>query len=237
MNGCRAANPAPRTELHYGSPFELLIAVMLSAQATDKSVNKATRGVVRGGEHPGRHARLGSHGLTPYIRSIGLYNSKAKHIIATCKALVTQHAGQVPHGARSVGSAAGRRAKDRQRGAQHGVSAQPTIAVDTHIFRVANRTGLAPGTTVRAVEDKLMKLVPPEYLQGCASLADPARPLRVQGAQPRMAALPHRRSVRVSAQDEGSHVRRKARTLMRTLQDITTKSEPPSAATPVSARP
>jgi endonuclease-3 len=160
----KAANPAPRTELHYRSPFELLIAVILSAQATDKGVNKATPALFRAARTPAAMLALGVDGLTPYIKTIGLYNSKAKNIIATCQALVTQHAGEVPRTRDALEKlpGVGRKTANVVLNTAFG---EATIAVDTHIFRVANRTGLAPGKTVRAVEDKLLKVVAPEYLQ------------------------------------------------------------------------
>jgi endonuclease-3 len=160
----KAANPAPRTELHYRSPFELLIAVILSAQATDKGVNKATPALFRAARTPAAMLALGVDGLTPYIKTIGLYNSKAKNIIATCQALVTQHAGEVPRTRDALENlpGVGRKTANVVLNTAFG---EATIAVDTHIFRVANRTGLAPGKTVRAVEDKLLKVVAPEYLQ------------------------------------------------------------------------
>ncbi|HLN50256.1 MAG TPA: endonuclease III [Steroidobacteraceae bacterium] len=160
----REANRAPRTELHYQTPFELLIAVILSAQATDKSVNKATATLFRAANTPAAMLALGVRGITPYIKSIGLYNSKAKHIIATCRALLTQHAGQVPDTREALEQlpGVGRKTANVVLNTAFGAS---TIAVDTHIFRLANRTGLARGTTVRAVEDKLVKLVPQEFLK------------------------------------------------------------------------
>jgi len=160
----RAANPAPRTELHYQTPFELLIAVILSAQATDKSVNKATAALFRAANTPQAMLALGVRGITPYIKSIGLYNSKAKHIIATCRALIKEHAGEVPNTREALERlpGVGRKTANVVLNTAFGAS---TIAVDTHIFRVANRTGLAPGTTVRAVEDKLVRLVPQEFLK------------------------------------------------------------------------
>jgi len=160
----RAANPAPRTELHYQTPFELLIAVILSAQATDKSVNKATADLFRAANTAAAVLALGVRGITPYIRSIGLYNSKARHIIATCRALIREHAGEVPNSRESLERlpGVGRKTANVVLNTSFGVNA---IAVDTHIFRVANRTGLAPGTTVRAVEDKLLRLVPQEFLK------------------------------------------------------------------------
>jgi endonuclease-3 len=158
------ANPAPRTELEYRSPFELLVAVILSAQATDKSVNKATPALFRAANSPAAMLALGVRGLTPYIKTIGLFNSKAKHLIATCEALVTRHGGEVPttRAALEALPGVGRKTANVVLNTAFG---EPTIAVDTHIFRVANRTGLAPGKTVRAVEDKLLKVVAPDYLK------------------------------------------------------------------------
>ncbi|HWG69044.1 MAG TPA: endonuclease III [Steroidobacteraceae bacterium] len=160
----RAANPAPRTELNYRSPFELLIAVILSAQATDKSVNKATAGLFRDADTPAAVLALGVEGLSTYIKSIGLYNGKARNIIATCRRLLEQHAGKVPASREALEElpGVGRKTANVVLNTAFG---QATMAVDTHIFRVANRTGLAPGKTVRSVEDKLLKFVPPEYLQ------------------------------------------------------------------------
>jgi len=158
----RALNPNPKTELRYASPFELLIAVILSAQATDKSVNKATSSLFRAANTPAAILRLGLAGLTPYIQSIGLYNSKAKNILATCRQLLEEHAGAVPPLREALERlpGVGRKTANVILNTAFG---EATIAVDTHIFRVANRTGLAPGKTVRAVEDKLLKVVPPEF--------------------------------------------------------------------------
>jgi endonuclease III len=160
----RDANPSPRTELHYNSPFELLIAVILSAQATDKGVNRATPALFRAAKTPAAIFALGVEGLTPYIKTIGLYNSKAKNIIAACRALVAEHAGQVPKTREALEAlpGVGRKTANVVLNTAFG---EATIAVDTHIFRVANRIGLAPGKTVRAVEDKLLKVVAPEYRQ------------------------------------------------------------------------
>jgi endonuclease III len=157
-------NPAPRTELIYHSPFELLIAVILSAQATDKGVNKATPALFRAAKTPAAVLTLGVKGLSPYIQTIGLYNTKAKNIIATCEALVTQHGGQVPKTREALEAlpGVGRKTANVVLNTAFG---EATIAVDTHIFRVANRTGLAPGKNVRAVENKLLKVIAPEYLQ------------------------------------------------------------------------
>ncbi len=160
----RAANPAPRTELNYQSPFELLMAVILSAQATDKSVNKATAALFRVANTPAALLALGVDGLSPYIKSIGLYNSKAKNIIAACRLLLERHGGAVPSSREELEKlpGVGRKTANVILNTAFG---EATIAVDTHIFRVANRTGLAPGKTVRIVEEKLLKSVPPEYLQ------------------------------------------------------------------------
>ena len=160
----KEANPAPRTELRYSSPFELLIAVILSAQATDRGVNKATPALFRAANTPAAMLALGVGGLTPYIRTIGLFNSKAKNIIATCAALVAQHGGEVPRTREALEAlpGVGRKTANVVLNTAFG---EATIAVDTHIFRVANRTGLGRGKTVRAVEDKLMKFVAPEYRQ------------------------------------------------------------------------
>src|SRR6202045_883257 len=159
-----AADPAPRTELTYQSPFELLVAVMLSAQATDKSVNKATASLFRTANTPAAILALGVDGLSAYIKSIGLYNGKAKNIIATCRLLLERHGGTVPASREELERlpGVGRKTANVILNTAFG---EATMAVDTHIFRVANRTGLAPGRTVRAVEDKLLKFVPREFLK------------------------------------------------------------------------
>lgn len=158
----RAANAQPRTELIYASAFELLVAVILSAQATDKSVNKATAALFRAANSPAAVATLGVDGLSKYIKSIGLYNAKAKNLIAMSRMLLERHAGEVPTTREALQELAGvgRKTANVILNTAFG---QATIAVDTHIFRVANRTGIAPGKTVRAVEEKLMKFVPPEF--------------------------------------------------------------------------
>jgi endonuclease-3 len=158
----RDFNPAPKTELHYRTPFELLIAVILSAQATDKSVNKATSSLYRVANNPADMLALGIDGLSHYIQSIGLYNSKAKNIIATCRMLNERHGGVVPNTREALEElpGVGRKTANVVLNTAFG---QDTIAVDTHIFRVANRTGLAPGKTERIVEDKLVKFVPAEF--------------------------------------------------------------------------
>jgi endonuclease III len=158
----RAANPQPRTELTYSSPFELLVAVILSAQATDKSVNKATAELFRTANTPASILALGVRGLSKYIQSIGLYNAKAKNIIAMCRLLLERHGGEVPATREALEAlpGVGRKTANVILNTAFG---QATIAVDTHIFRVANRTRIAPGKTVREVEEKLMKFVPPEF--------------------------------------------------------------------------
>ena len=158
----KAANPAPTTELHYATPFQLLIAVILSAQATDKSVNKATAKLFKVARTPQSLLKLGEEGLKRYIKTIGLYNSKARNIIKTCTLLVEQHGGRVPEDRAALEAlpGVGRKTANVILNTAFG---HPTIAVDTHIFRVANRTGLAPGKTVLEVEQKLLKRVPDEF--------------------------------------------------------------------------
>lgn len=158
----RAANPQPTTELHYGSPFQLLIAVMLSAQATDVSVNKATGALFAAAPTPQRMLALGEAGLKPYIRTIGLFNTKAANIIRTCAILVDRHGGAVPQDREALEAlpGVGRKSANVVLNTAWG---EPTIAVDTHIFRVCNRTGLAPGKTPLAVEQKLLRVVPEEF--------------------------------------------------------------------------
>jgi endonuclease-3 len=160
----REATPAPTTELVYRTPFELLVAVVLSAQATDKSVNLATARLFEAANTPRAIASLGVEGLEPYIRSIGLYRTKAKNLVALSKILLDEHGGEVP---------AERAALERLPGVGRKTAnvvlntafGHPTVAVDTHIFRVANRTGLAPGKDPLEVEQKLLKHTPPEFLK------------------------------------------------------------------------
>jgi endonuclease-3 len=159
----KSLTPQPTTELEYRTPFELLVAVILSAQATDKSVNLATRTLFKHANTPQAIAQLGIEGLSNYIRTIGLYNSKAKNVIEMCRILLEQHGGEVPQSREALEAlpGVGRKTANVILNTAFG---QPTIAVDTHIFRVANRIGLAPGENVRDVEDHLLKVVPPEYL-------------------------------------------------------------------------
>jgi endonuclease-3 len=158
----RSANPAPRGELEYRTPFELLIAVILSAQATDKSVNLATRELYRAARTPEKILALGSDGLTAYIRRIGLYRTKAKNILATCALLLERHHGKVPREREALERlpGVGRKTANVVLNIAFG---EPTIAVDTHIFRVANRSGIAPGKNPLEVEQKLLRFVPPEF--------------------------------------------------------------------------
>jgi endonuclease III len=160
----RKANPAPATELMYTTPFELLVAVILSAQATDRSVNLATRALFAHANTPQAILALGVDGLAPYIRSIGLYQGKAKNIVATSRILLERHGGEVPADREALEAlpGVGRKTANVILNTAFG---EPVIAVDTHIFRVANRTGLAPGRTVREVEDRLLKVVPKEFLR------------------------------------------------------------------------
>ena len=159
----RELNPHPKTELEYSSPFELLVAVTLSAQATDVGVNKATRKLFPVANTPQAILALGEDGLKKYIATIGLYNAKAKNVIAACAMLVEQHGGEVPRDRAALEAlpGVGRKTANVVLNTAFG---EPVMAVDTHIFRVSNRTGLAPGKDVRAVEDLLIKVIPAEFL-------------------------------------------------------------------------
>ncbi|KMZ12139.1 Endonuclease III [Candidatus Burkholderia humilis] len=159
----QSLNPHPVTELEYTTPFELLIAVMLSAQATDVSVNKAMRKMFPVANTPKKVLALGEDGVSEYIRTIGLYRKKAKNVIATCRILMEQYGSEVPDNREALEGlpGVGRKTANVVLNIAFG---QPTIAVDTHIFRVANRTGLAPGKDVRAVETALEKFTPKEFL-------------------------------------------------------------------------
>ena len=158
----RAANPHPTTELEYSTPFELLVAVILSAQATDVSVNAATRQLFPVANTPQALLDLGEEKLREYVQRIGLYKTKTRHIMQTCKLLLERHGGEVPQTRDPLEAlpGVGRKTANVVLNTAFG---EPTIAVDTHIFRVANRTGLAPGKDVRAVEDRLIKITPEEF--------------------------------------------------------------------------
>lgn len=157
-----AANPEPRGELHFNTPFELLVAVILSAQATDKSVNLATDALYQKANTPAAILKLGQKGLERYVKSIGLYRTKAKNILATCKLLLENHGGDVPRTRDALEAlpGVGRKTANVVLNIAFG---EPTIAVDTHLFRIGNRTGLAPGKTPLEVEEKLLKFVPEEF--------------------------------------------------------------------------
>jgi endonuclease III len=160
----QAANPHPTTELHYRTPYELLVAVVLSAQATDKSVNQATAELFPKANTPEKMAKLGVAGLEQSIKRIGLYRGKAKNVIALSQLLLERHGGEVPATREALESlpGVGRKTANVMLNTAFG---QPTVAVDTHIFRVANRTRIAPGKDPLEVEEKLLKFTPPEYLQ------------------------------------------------------------------------
>src|ERR1700728_4205061 len=160
----KAANPAPTTELLHGSPFELLVAVMLSAHTTDRSVNAATRELFPVANTAAAIVALGVEGVKPYIRPVGLYNTKSKNLVALARQLLELHGGQVPAERAALEALPGVGRKTASI-ILNMVFGEPEIAVDTHIFRVANRTGLAPGKTPRAVEDELVATTPKEYMK------------------------------------------------------------------------
>ena len=166
LSRLRANNPHPTTELNFSSPFELLIAVLLSAQATDVSVNKATVGLFAKAPDPESMLALGEDGVRDAIKTIGLFNSKAANVIKTCQILVNQHQSQVPESREALEAlpGVGRKTANVVLNTAFG---WPTIAVDTHIFRVSNRTGFAPGKNVDQVEQKLLKVVPAEFKVDC----------------------------------------------------------------------
>ena len=160
----KANNPKPTTELEYNSPFELLIAVLLSAQATDVSVNKGTRQLFKVANTPQALLDLGEEGVRPYIQHIGLFNSKGKHIQETCRLLIEKHGGEVPQNREDLEAlpGVGRKTANVVLNAAFN---KPTIAVDTHVFRVANRTGLSNGKNPEQVEDQLLKILPKKYIK------------------------------------------------------------------------
>jgi endonuclease-3 len=160
----RAANPHPKSELNYGSPFQLLVAVMLSAQATDKGVNRATAELFRVAPDARTMLALGLAGLKRYIRTIGLFNTKARNILASCRVLIEQHAGEVPRAREALEAlpGVGRKTANIVLNVAFG---EPTIGVDTHVFRVANRTGLAQARTPRETEEQLLAIIPAEFLR------------------------------------------------------------------------
>ena len=162
LSRLRELNPKPTTELEYATPFELLVAVILSAQATDVGVNKATRKLFPAANTPQAILALGEDGLKQYISTIGLFNAKAANVVAMCRLLIERHGGEVPRTREALEAlpGVGRKTANVILNTAFG---EPTIAVDTHIFRVSNRTGLAPGANVRIVEDKLVKVVPEEF--------------------------------------------------------------------------
>ena len=159
----QAANPEPRGELEYSNPFTLLVAVVLSAQATDAGVNKATRGLFAAADTPEKMVALGLEGITGHIKSIGLFRNKARNVLALSEKLIAEFGSEVPRSRESLESLPGVGRKTANVVLNIAFS-QPTIAVDTHLFRLGNRTGLAPGKTPRDVEDTLIAVVPPAYL-------------------------------------------------------------------------
>ncbi|MBL0076465.1 MAG: endonuclease III [Rhodocyclaceae bacterium] len=159
-----AIDPEPKTELEYATPFQLLVAVVLSAQATDKGVNRATRPMFRAHPTPQSLLAIGEEGISEYIQTIGLYRTKAKNVAALTEKILTQHGGEVPHDREALEALPGVGRKTANV-VLNVVFGEPTMAVDTHIFRVANRTGLGLGKNVDVVEQKLLKSVPPEYRQ------------------------------------------------------------------------
>ena len=197
-----AALPEPKGELEYVNSYTLLVAVVLSAQATDVGVNKATRKLFQVADTPEKMLSLGEAGLKDHIKTIGLFNSKAKNVIALSQQLLAEHGGQVPQDRDTLVKlpGVGRKTANVVLNMAFG---QETIAVDTHIFRVSNRTGLAPGKTVDAVEQKLEKVRAGQPQATRPSLADSARPLCLQGAQARVPELPAARPLRLQGKDHG----------------------------------
>ena len=193
----QAANPAPTTELLHTSPFELLVAVMLSAHTTDRSVNAATRKLFPVANTPAAIVALGVEGVKPYIRPVGLYNTKSKNLVGLAQALIERHGGEVPAERAALEALPGVGRKTASI-ILNMVFGQAEIAVDTHIFRVANRTGLAPGQDAARGRGGARRQHAAGVPQGRASLADPARPLRLHGALAGLPDVHHPRPVRVS---------------------------------------
>ena len=192
---------APTTELDYRNPYTLLVAVVLSAQATDKGVNKATKALFADVETPAQMLALGEARLKEHIKTIGLFNMKAKNVIKLSQALIEEHGGEVPSERAALEALPGVGRKTANV-VLNTVFGEPTIAVDTHIFRLANRSGLAPGKTPRAVEDGLNRIVPCALQAARAPLADPARPLCLQGADAGLPGLCRARSLPLQGQDD-----------------------------------
>ncbi len=193
-------NPSPKTELEYGNDYQLLVAVVLSAQATDVGVNKATRLLFETVKTPAQMVALGEAKLKAHVKTIGLFNTKARNVIALSEALIRDHGGEVPRDRDALTElpGVGRKTANVVMNTAFG---EETFAVDTHIFRVCNRTGLAPGKTVLVVEKGTRKAGAAALQEGRASLADPARTIRLQGAQTGMLALHDQRHLPLQGQD------------------------------------
>ena len=196
------AQPEPKGELAHGNPFTLLVAVVLSAQATDAGVNKATPALFAAADTPAKMAALGEERVRDLIKSIGLFRTKARNVVALSRKLLAEHGGQVPHTREALETlpGVGRKTANVVLNIAFG---EPTIAVDTHIFRVGNCTGMAPGKTPFEVEMKLEQAVPRAIQASCPPLADPARALHLRGAPPALRAMPDRGYLQVAGEDAG----------------------------------
>ena len=194
-----AANPEPKGELEYVNPYTLLVAVVLSAQATDAGVNKATRGLFKAADTPGKMVALGLDEVQARIKTIGLYRNKAKNVIALSEKLLAEHGGKVPVEREALEAlpGVGRKTANVVLNIAFG---EPTLAVDTHVFRVAHRLDLATGKTPLDVELGLLKVIPEKYMQPCPPLAHPARPLHLPGPQAALRRLCRLRSVQFGRQ-------------------------------------
>ena len=201
MRRLAAEHPNPKSELNFSSPFELLVAVVLSAQATDKGVNLATAKLFPVANTPEAILALGEEGLTPYVKTIGLYRNKVKHILGLCERLLSVYGGQVPEDREALMTlpGVGRKTANVVLNVAFG---HPTLAVDTHIFRVANRTGLAKGKNARRDRRKAPQGDSPRFSSGRPPLAPSARTLLLQGAPPRVRTLPRRRILLGSRKEE-----------------------------------